>query len=115
MSALVVGLVAAVAVMGLTVLSSGALLIERHRVASAADAVALVAADTAAGLVPGSPCEVAARLAEASRVHLAACLIEGTTVTVRTRSLGRLALIGTSATAGQPQAGETPGRGVSMK
>jgi secretion/DNA translocation related TadE-like protein len=53
-----------------------------QRLAGAADAAALAAADAASGAVPGIPCELAETLAAAASVELAACEIDGLTATV---------------------------------
>lgn len=55
----------------------------RQRVASAADLVALAAADAARGIIPGVPCEVAAAVASANRVDLAGCRLDGPIATIR--------------------------------
>jgi len=77
-----------------------AALATRHSVSAAADAAALAAADTASGLVPGHPCDVAGRIAEANGATLAACAVDGlvATVTVTRPVLGFA--IAESATAG---------------
>ncbi|MCB4208980.1 hypothetical protein H9I38_09345 [Arthrobacter sp. UM1] len=61
--------------------------------AAAADLAALAAADAARGLVPGEPCDVAARTAEANRAVLRECSLEGETVTVRVAAARGLLLI----------------------
>lgn len=60
-----------------TVLSGTEALVQRRQVAAAADAAALAAADTAAGLVGGIPCDVARRAAELHGVRLASCSVDG--------------------------------------
>lgn len=72
---------AIVAVLMLAVPLSAAL-VTRHAVAGAADAAALAAADAASGLVPGYPCETAARVAAANGVVLASCTVDGLVATV---------------------------------
>ena len=72
----------------------------RHSVTAAADAAALAAADAASGLVPGYPCEIAARVASANGASLAGCALDGLVVTV---TVGRPLLgfaVAESATAG---------------
>ena len=64
------------------VLPVGAALVEKRAIAGAADAAALAAADVASGLVPGVPCEAAARLAEANGGALASCEVDGAVVTI---------------------------------
>ncbi|MBD8609768.1 hypothetical protein IFT77_04625 [Frigoribacterium sp. CFBP 13729] len=99
------------AVVGVAVLAAAALagtraLAERSRVAGAADASALAAADAAAGLVTGGggPCSLAASLARANTVELSSCDVDGLVVTVVVT--GSAPLLGVavraSATAGPP-------------
>ncbi|GAA4677030.1 Rv3654c family TadE-like protein [Frondihabitans cladoniiphilus] len=102
MSALVVGLVAVLALVAVAVAGAGGLLTERHRLAAVADASALAAADVAAGLEPGVPCAAAERLARLSDARLDACVIEGTSVTVRVLSSRGAMTVSASSTAGQP-------------
>jgi len=54
----------------------------RHSVVAAADAAALAAADAASGLVPGYPCEIAARVASANGASLDGCALDGLVATV---------------------------------
>jgi len=61
----------------------------RHAVTGAADAAALAGADAASGLVPGFPCEVAARVALANGAIVESCRVDGLVVTV---SVGRVVL-----------------------
>ena len=53
-----------------------------QRVASAADAAALAAADATTGAVSGEPCVLAARLAERNGAHLTSCVANGFVITV---------------------------------
>jgi secretion/DNA translocation related TadE-like protein len=78
-----------VAVMMLVLPLYGALA-ARHVVVGAADAAALAAADTASGLVPGYPCDAAARVAAVNGASLEECRVDGlvVTVTVGTEILG---------------------------
>jgi secretion/DNA translocation related TadE-like protein len=55
----------------------------RQAVAGAADAAALAAADTASGLLPGYPCESAARVSAANGFTLTDCGLDGLVATVR--------------------------------
>lgn len=64
------------------VLPLGAALVEKRAIAAAADAAALAGADVASGLVPGYPCDEAARLAAANGGTLASCDVDGAVVTV---------------------------------
>ena len=77
----------------------------RHSVAAAADAAALAAADTASGLVPGYPCDVAARVAAANGASIDSCTVDGLVATVVV-SRGILGLtLAESATAGPAGSG----------
>lgn len=60
-------------VLGLPVISASAHLEARHRVAGAADAAALAAADAANGFIAEDPCEIAAATVEAARASMTAC------------------------------------------
>ena len=64
------------------VLLVGAALVEKRAIAGAADAAALAAADVASGLVPGIPCDAAARIAAANGGALSTCEVDGAVVTV---------------------------------
>lgn len=88
-----------------------AVLIEKRSVAGAADAAALAAADVQAGILPGDPCTVAARVASANGAELAACTIDGLVVTVTARGSFVGLAVGESATAGPPDTGEYTGVG----
>jgi secretion/DNA translocation related TadE-like protein len=55
----------------------------RARASAAADAAALAAADVAIGILPGSPCSLAASVAEANGAVLTECRPDGVIVTVR--------------------------------
>lgn len=77
----------------------------RQSIAGAADAAALAGADVAAGIAPGSPCQVAASIARANHASLDACIADGLVVSVRA-STGFLGLtLSASASAGPPVAG----------
>jgi secretion/DNA translocation related TadE-like protein len=54
----------------------------KHRMKDAADAAALAAASAALGAVPGSPCELAAVVAEHNSASLLDCRVDGLVVTV---------------------------------
>ena len=101
---LVVGVLAAVAIAGLTLIGAASALAGAHRVTVAADAAALAAADVMLGWVPGDPCEVAERVAVAHDTVLAGCRTEGLSmiVTVRAPVLG--VSVERSARAGPPGA-----------
>jgi secretion/DNA translocation related TadE-like protein len=77
-----------------------ALLPINQAVQGAADAAALAAADTASGLLPGVPCDTAARAAEMNGAHLAGCAIDGLIATVSVSRPAGLITIGSRARAG---------------
>lgn len=83
-------------------------LIERNRLAGAADAAALAAADVAIGREPGVPCEKAREVASANNARVTACIVDGFVVTVRAASERRAAGVpfhlDATATAGPPGA-----------
>jgi secretion/DNA translocation related TadE-like protein len=107
-----VSVVVVTAVLAVAALTGSQALAERSRVAGAADASALAAADAVAGLVPGGdgPCSTAGSLARANSVELRSCAVEGLVATVVVT--GSAALLGVvveaSATAGPPPS--APGR-----
>lgn len=81
---------------------------ERNRLAGAADAAALAAADVAVGREPGTPCAAAERVAGANAARITACRADGVVVTVRVtsaRGFGGLPFdLDATATAGPPGA-----------
>ncbi len=97
-----VGIVGAAAVLAAGLLGAGAAAVASQRLASAADAGALAAADAASGAVPGIPCDRAAEVADAFGAVLEACELDEliATVTVSMR-LGPVAARA-SARAGPP-------------
>jgi len=101
-SILALALVAAVSALALASVALGAGLTARQRVIGAADAAALAAADAARGIVPGIPCELAARVAEANAAALAHCAADGYVVTVELRGEWAGLPLTARATAGPP-------------
>jgi len=101
-SVLSVAVVAVVLLLFSLLLPVMTVLSAQQRAVGAADAAALAAADVAVGILPGSPCRVAATVASANAARLDGCLIDGTTATVRvtTRVLGFA--VSALATAGRP-------------
>jgi DNA topoisomerase-1 len=79
---LALAIVAAVVVLGLSGVSLAAGLTVRQRVIGASDLAALAAADAASGAIPGVPCEVAARVAQAGGARLSGCDVDGLIVSV---------------------------------
>ena len=83
-----------------------AALATRHAVAGAADAAALAAADAASGLVPGHPCDLAARVAAANGSSVENCTVDGLVATV---TVGRTILgLAVSEQASAGPAGSAP-------
>jgi secretion/DNA translocation related TadE-like protein len=78
----VVGVVATLVAVTVSLGIAGAAAIEAQRVAGAADAAALAAADAASGAVPGAPCEQAGRIAAAHAVRLIQCDLVGLIATI---------------------------------
>lgn len=101
---LVVGVVAAVLVAGLTLIGAASAVAGAQRVGAAADAAALAAADVMLGWAPGDPCEVGERVVRAHDAALVSCRAAGLSmiVTVRATVLG--VAVQRSARAGPPGA-----------
>jgi len=99
-SVLVVSLIGAVFTLTAVLVPVLAQLPVSQAVQGAADAAALAAADTASGLVPGVPCDAAARAAELNAAALSGCTVDGLIATVSvSRGVG-LVTLGSSARAG---------------
>jgi secretion/DNA translocation related TadE-like protein len=99
-SVLIVALLGALFTVTAVLIPVLALLPVNQVVQGAADAAALAAADTASGLLPGVPCELAARAAELNGATLAACSVDGVIATVGvSRSVG-IITIGSRSRAG---------------
>jgi secretion/DNA translocation related TadE-like protein len=102
------GSVAALAIVAATVALTAmvvplyAVFAERGRVATAADAAALAAADARAGLVAGEPCALAARVAVANGAELEGCELDGYVVTVLASGGAAGLRVRVGATAGPP-------------
>ncbi len=77
-----IGIVGCVATLCVGLAAAGSAAVLGQRLAGAADAGALAAADAASGAVVGVPCELAEVIAAASGAGLAACEIDGLTATV---------------------------------
>ena len=104
-SAAAVGIVAGVAVLAAALATVGGAAVTGQRLASAADAGALAAADAASGAVPGDPCERAAEVAETFGGRVEACDLDELIATVTvSMPLGPLTARA-SARAGPPPAG----------
>lgn len=97
-----VGVIAAVAVVGV---SSGALIVasvHAQRVASTADAAALAAADAASGAVRGVPCERATEVAASASASIVSCDVDGLIATVSVSAPFGMLPVSASARAGPP-------------
>ncbi len=79
-----------------------AVLQAKQAVGDAADAAALAGADAAIGIIPGFPCTVAARVAEADAVAIRGCQVDGEVVTVRVQREVFGFAVTVTATAGPP-------------
>lgn len=95
---------AATTVLGLALLLAPVadIAVVRHRVAAAADAAALAAADVVSGLAAGEPCATAARVAAAGGASLPRCEVDGLVVTVAAAAATAFGQIAVAATAGPP-------------
>ena len=79
---LAVGVAGAIVCVAAVVVPLYAVLAARSRVAGAADAAALAAADARVGAVTGFPCERAAEVAAANEAFLKKCTVDGLVATV---------------------------------
>ncbi|MBP2437482.1 Rv3654c family TadE-like protein [Microbacterium amylolyticum] len=77
--------VAATAVVVAGLALAGGAAAESHRVAGAADAAALAAADTLSGFAGGEPCDRAHRVASAASVGVTICELSGRDATIEVR------------------------------
>jgi len=110
-SVLAVAIVAAMLLLFSLLLPVTTVLSAQQRAAGAADAAALAAADVAVGILPGSPCPVAATIAAANAARLDACLIDGATATVRVVTTALGFAVSARATAGRPPGDERGANG----
>ncbi|MHC5795132.1 Rv3654c family TadE-like protein [Lacisediminihabitans sp. FW035] len=101
-SVLAVAVVAAMLLLFSLVLPITTVVSAQQRAAGAADAAAIAAADVAVGILPGSPCPVAATVTAANAARLDGCLIDGTTATVRVTTSVLGFAVSARATAGRP-------------
>jgi secretion/DNA translocation related TadE-like protein len=111
-AAAIIGVVCSVTI---AVAAAAGVLVERHRLTGATDAAALAAADAAAGVVPGVPCDEAERVAEANRVRIVTCLVTGADAEVEATSAVGAYAIRASARAGQPPSARRLRTGASKK
>lgn len=104
-SILAVAIIAAVLMLFCLVVPVATVLSAQQRVAGAADASALAAADVAVGIRSGSPCPIAATVAAGNAARLDGCFIEGPTATVRVTTSVLGFAVSARATAGRPDSG----------
>jgi secretion/DNA translocation related TadE-like protein len=104
-SVLTVSIIGAVLCLATLGASAAAVLGGAQRIAVAADQAALAAADVASGLLPGIPCEEAARVAAAHSATLSGCSIAGQVVTVSVSGTVLGFPLDAAATAGPPGIG----------
>lgn len=76
-SVLAIGLLGATVATAATIVAIFAVFAVNQQVQGAADAAALAAADTASGLLPGIPCELAATVATANGAVVTVCSLDG--------------------------------------
>lgn len=100
---LALGILAMLAVLTLAAVGVGSALAARQRVVAAADAAALAAADTALGIHPGIPCQVAAEVTAAHGVNLVRCDLDGVVATVAVSAEIAGVAVDASARAGPPR------------
>lgn len=101
-----VAILLAVVSLSLGAVAGGSALAARQRVVAAADASALAAADGASGAVAGTPCALAATVAQSNGVVVDDCRIDGAvaSVSVSARVFG--VTVRASARAGPPDAAD---------
>jgi len=97
-----VTILAAVLALAAVLFPLAGVLTARHRVAAAADAGALAAADVAVGILPGYPCDAADRVSRANGAALGACKVDGYVFTVQLNVSVLGFVVTASATAGPP-------------
>lgn len=105
-SALTVALIGGVMAIALLAVPLYMGLATRQAVAGSADAAALAAADIAAGILPGYPCEAAETVASANDTALVACEVDGLVVTVEVSRAILGVPVSARATAGPPPAND---------
>ena len=85
-SIVALGLVGAIVALAALLAPVLGLFVATQRVANAADAAALAAADASSGAVPGVPCDLAAGVAARNGANLTRCEIDGPVASVVARS-----------------------------
>lgn len=94
------GIAVVAVLLGAPVIAAGTAIEAHHRVAGAADAAALAAADAAAGWIDAKPCRLADEVAGAMSVKVVRCQRTDTDVRVETRAVGALGAVRGRARAG---------------
>lgn len=97
-----VGVVVCAATLTVGFATAGAAEVFSQRMAGAADAAALAAADAASGLVGGDPCDRAAEIAAAAGAELAGCELDRLVATVTLSAVFARLPASASARAGPP-------------
>lgn len=85
-SVVALGLVGAIVALAALLAPVLGVFVATQRVANAADAAALAAADATSGAVPGVPCDLAASIAVRNGATLTGCEIDGPVASVTARS-----------------------------
>ncbi|GAA1750580.1 Rv3654c family TadE-like protein [Agromyces humatus] len=80
------GLVGAIVALAALLAPTLGVLVATQRVANAADAAALAAADATSGAVPGVPCDLAASVAARNGATLTGCEVDGPVASVTAQS-----------------------------
>jgi len=109
-SALALGIVAAIVALVAVLLPLYSVFADRARIAAAADAGALAAADAVAGFSAVDPCSLAAALAAEAGATMASCVVDGLVVTVVVSDAILGVTLTQTATAGPPPAEPEPAR-----
>jgi secretion/DNA translocation related TadE-like protein len=108
-SVVAVGLVGAIVALGAGLLGISTVLVEHRRIAGAADAGALAAADAASGLVAGEPCARALAVVAENGAQLDSCTISGARALVAARGTPLGIPVVVTALAGPPPGVEAVG------
>lgn len=101
-SVLVIGIIAALVGLFALAVPLYTVLAERTRIAGAADAAALAAADSLSGAVAGLACDNAAIVARANGAEVERCATDGLVATVRVSASVLGFAVTATATAGPP-------------
>lgn len=101
---LAIGLVGVVAAAAIAVVPVLGVHVQRQRAMNAADAAALAAADAVSGAIPGTPCELAAAVAQRNGAALTVCDVDGLEASVEVALDASFARLSARARAGPPPA-----------